>query len=126
MLAILPLDVLREHEEINACRLKEIVEEIKAKNAIVPIVVDRKSRVILDGHHRMHAMKMLGYKMIPAILVDYNSSDVKVFARRKNIKVSKEAVVMHAMARKKFPPKTTRHVIKNKPQNIIIPLSDLR
>jgi hypothetical protein len=36
-----------------------------------PIIVDRDSYVIIDGHHRYEALKRLGVNKIPAILVDY-------------------------------------------------------
>ena len=40
-----------------------------------PLLVDVKSRVILDGHHRFRIGEALGLKFLPAILIDYLVDD---------------------------------------------------
>jgi hypothetical protein len=35
---------------------------------------------VIDGHHRIHALKLLGCKKIPVVLIDYRSPDVVVLA----------------------------------------------
>lgn len=51
---------------------------LKRRCKIVPIVVDRNSLTILDGHHRHQAAVILGLDKIPVILVDYLSEDIKI------------------------------------------------
>lgn len=43
-----------------------------------PIIVDRKSLVVLDGVHRIVALRKLGIRRVPACLVDYNSPAIQV------------------------------------------------
>ena len=58
-----------------------------------PIIVDRNTGIILDGHHRYNAARILGLKKIPVFFVDYLSDDVKIEKRREDIEVSKEIVL---------------------------------
>ena len=43
-----------------------------------PIIVERENLVVLDGMHRVKALKRLGCKLIPVCLVDYDSPEIKV------------------------------------------------
>ncbi len=66
------------HEDVLESRVREIVEDIKVRGLKYPIVVDRESRIIIDGHHRVEAFKRLGITKIPAVLVDYGSDLVDI------------------------------------------------
>ncbi len=103
---------LKSHEQIRPRRYRELKRLMKKSRSVSPILVDRNSKVILDGHHRTNVMRSLGYEHIPAFLVDYSSKEIRVFPRRKKIPVSKKSVVEHGLAGNPYPPKTTRHVIK--------------
>lgn len=78
---ILPISSLKLHE----MTVREQTEKMKGlllashflKN---PVIVERKSRVVLDGTHRIAALSELGYKNALCQLVDYSSPDVKVGA----------------------------------------------
>ena len=75
-----------------------------------PILVDRKTNTILDGHHRHWASKRLMLKKIPCYCVDYlGDESIEVHPRRKNIHVSKEKVVAMGLSDTVFPHKTTKH-----------------
>jgi len=52
-------------------RTKDLAEQIKASNEIMPFIVgvDNKGPYIMEGSHRYDAMKILGAKKIPAIVV---------------------------------------------------------
>jgi hypothetical protein len=41
-----------------------------------PILVDEKTNLILDGHHRTEGLIALNYTNIPAILIDYRDDDL--------------------------------------------------
>jgi len=43
-----------------------------------PIIVDKESMVVLDGVHRVFALKKLGVKRVPACLVYYKNPNIKV------------------------------------------------
>jgi ParB-like chromosome segregation protein Spo0J len=109
---------LKCHEKVDKNRLRKLQKNIEARKAIYkPIIVDRVSYVILDGHHRYTVLKQLGVRKVPVYFVDYLSPNVKVYLRRKNLqmKILKEAVIAMAKVKRVFPVKTTRHVIPNRP-----------
>jgi hypothetical protein len=106
------LELLREHEQIEPQRLSQIIEEIRREGTLRhPILVDKRSGVILDGHHRFRAYKELGFATIPCVLVDYRSDIVSVRPRRPDISVSKDEVIRRALEGHPFPPKTTQHIL---------------
>ena len=102
--------------------MNEILEEGILR---MPIVVDGKTGVILDGHHRYHALRRLGAELVPTFLVNYSSQEVSVFPRRIGYKVSKRLVVDMAMEGKLMPPKTTRHVLEVEPRPVNVSLREL-
>lgn len=106
------LELLREHEQTEGERLRQIREEIQREGKLRhPILVDKRSGVILDGHHRFRAYRELGFHTIPCVLVDYRSDVVSVRSRRPEIVVSKDEVIRRALSGELFPPKTTQHIL---------------
>jgi ParB-like chromosome segregation protein Spo0J len=83
---------------------------------------------VLDGHHRLNALKKLGYKKIPVFLVNYRSKDIRVYLRRKNIFMDllKKMVIKSGKEKRLFPDKTTRHLLKYRPKNIKVDLKMLK
>ena len=111
------------HEKIRPSHLKELASEIVEEGILkMPLIVDEKTRVILDGHHRYRVLQMLGAKLIPAMLVEYSSPDVSVFPRRIGYKVSKQLVIDMALRGQLMPPKTTRHVLEMEIRPVDLPL----
>ncbi|RLG50265.1 MAG: transcriptional regulator [Thermoproteota archaeon] len=125
-IAFLPTDSLIPHERIRPHHLKELTREILEEGILkTPLIIDRKTRVILDGHHRYRILQMLGAKLIPALLVEYKSPDVSVFPRRIGYKVSKQLVIDTALRGQLMPPKTTRHVLEIELKPVDLPLKFL-
>lgn len=125
---LMPLLKLRSHEAIDQNRLKVVLEKIKTDGFFIkPIIIEREEFIILDGHHRVAALKRLGAKVIPAYIVDYQSRDIRVFLRRKELmgRLTKEIVIKLALEGKVFPSKTTRHYLKNRPGRIKVSLGEL-
>lgn len=109
---IIAIEKLKEHEEIRPDYLEELKNQIKSDGILkMAIAVDKDTRVILDGHHRLHALKELGYTKIPVILVDYQSPNIKVLTWREGETVTKEMIIKTALAGKRMPPKTSRHMV---------------
>ncbi len=103
---------LLRHEETLPGHLAELTDEIARDGELrCPIVVDRRSLVILDGHHRARALENLGCTLAPVYLVDYLDPGICVVARRPDIPVTKEAVVRTGLSGIPYPPKTSRHVL---------------
>lgn len=76
-----------------------------------PVLVDRNSFVILDGHHRVLALKRLGCGVIPSYLVDYRDPGVEVTVwEPATVKITKESILNAALSGNLYPPKTSKHV----------------
>jgi hypothetical protein len=108
---IAPRDLL-PHEEVDERRVQSIATEIRAAGVFYPpILVDDRTRVILDGHHRWHAAAVLGLRRLPCYCVDYrNDVVVRVMSRRPELSVTKDDVVATATEGRLYPHKTTRHM----------------
>ena len=104
--------LLKPHEEIDPARLDRLVEEIRnAGTFYPPVLIDRDTRVILDGHHRWRASTRLGFAQMPAYSVRYfDDPAVRVMSRRPGIEVTKQSVIDMALAGRIYPHKTTRHM----------------
>lgn len=106
------IEELREHEEIRPDYLEDLKNEILSDGILkMPIAVDRITYIILDGHHRLHALKKIGCKKIPVILVDYQSPEIEVIPWREGEKITKEMIIDTALTGKRMRPKTSKHMI---------------
>jgi uncharacterized protein (DUF1015 family) len=66
------VDKLKEHEQTDPLRLEEIKAMlIKDDFQRDPIIVDKKTLVVVDGHHRLNALKQLGHKKVAVYYVNY-------------------------------------------------------
>lgn len=92
----------------------EILESIVAEGAVLrpilaaPIPGSRGRMVILDGHHRWQALRLLGALRAPVLVVDYESH-VHLGTWRPGVRVSRSEVYKRALTGRLYPPKTTRH-----------------
>jgi len=82
---------------------EEVLEE-RSYAEVHPIVVDYKTAVVLDGHHRLRFLLRAGLPA-PVLLFDYDVVDVNV---------DKCEVVRRAYAGDLFPPKTTWHTYRGR------------
>lgn len=108
---------LHPHEQIRPSLLEELTEQIRRDGHLKrPILVAARDLVILDGHHRVEAIRALGGRRIPAYLVDYSSSSVRLDTWPGAIvsTVTKEEVIRRGRSGDRFPAKTTRHTVTMK------------
>jgi len=123
---IIPIKNLKPHELTNQKRFLKVKKMIKKLEYFSePIIVEGKHFIILDGHHRTRVLGELGYKKVPAIIINYNDPKIKVFARRKNLPIDKRLIVNYVLSGRIFPCKTSRHVIPDRPKNLNIKLDQL-
>ncbi len=109
---LVEIELLKAHEEVDKVyheKLKKIIESDKVLKK--PIVADINTYTILDGHHRVSVLRSLGCRLVPAVLVDYNSPSIIVESWR-DMRIDKETVISCALNGKMFPPKTTKHMIQ--------------
>ena len=93
-IVFIEIEELKEHEEIRPDYLEELKNEILSDGILkMPIAVDKKTYIILDGHHRLHALKKIGCQRIPVILFDYQSPEIKVLPHREGEIVTKEMII---------------------------------
>jgi hypothetical protein len=76
---LVELGKLHIHEEIIPELLGSMVDGIKSSGMLRhPIIADVNNLVVLDGMHRVAALKKIKCRYVPACLVDYDSPKVKV------------------------------------------------
>jgi len=110
---LVELNRLKFHEGVNSADLRELEKEIESDGILkFAIAVDKKGNIILDGHHRVAALKELGCAKIPVIFVDYSSPDIEVQNQRNGTRLTKEEIIEAGLGLKKLPPKTSKHMIK--------------
>ncbi len=125
MLKVMDINLLRAHEEVDKDHVQEIKEALLKEGVqIEPILVENKHNIILDGHHRVEALRILGFTKIAAYLVNYD--DVKLDSWNPNVKLRKNEVIKNALEGKRFPPRTTRHTLGEKITNSSVNLSQLK
>ena len=121
---------LRPHEHIRPQRVEEMYRKIYTNNYFhKPLLVDRTTMTILDGHHRYNAGLRLGLTSVPAIVVDYLEDEaisVEAWHPREPRSVSKQDVLAAATGSDLMPPKSTRHAITTAIPRLRVPLSKLR
>ncbi|MCE4618472.1 MAG: ParB N-terminal domain-containing protein [Desulfurococcales archaeon] len=71
-LELLELSALIPHEQVMPPRLEEIQTRIlQDKFLTKPIIVDEKTLIVVDGHHRLTALKRIGARRAPVLFIDY-------------------------------------------------------
>ena len=67
---------LKPHEEIKLKARDKLLDMTKRWGGFTkPVLVDTRTGSLLDGHHRLSVAMELGLSKIPAICIDYLSSD---------------------------------------------------
>lgn len=83
----LNIDDLHLHEEVLPDLVNKLVQSIRQEGYVKdPIIVDKGSLVVLDGTHRMAALKKIGCKWVPACLVDCENPAITVGCWYRTIK----------------------------------------
>ena len=109
LISFVDADALLCHERVSRKKLAKVKKSIKRFGLRTPLLVDYSSFTVLDGHHRLHALRELGARLAPVFFVDYSHEAVRLKPRRRRIRVSKKRVVQSAERGFLFPSKTTRH-----------------
>jgi len=110
---LISISDLKPHENTDSIKLKSLKDEIFSDGILKrPIVIDEKTKVIIDGHHRVDALRLLGCTKIPACCVDYTCDKIGLKSNLENIKITKDKVIEAALNNCPFNPKSTWHYIK--------------
>ncbi len=120
---------LRGHEEIIPTNLDERIKKIMKMGFYKPIIVDATTMVILDGHHKWTAARVLELDKVPVVSVDYlgdTSIIVDVWPGCGKDSITKQEVIEMGLSEGVFPPKTSRHSFAFEVPEIQIPLASLK
>ncbi|KAI9989918.1 hypothetical protein PInf_020213 [Phytophthora infestans] len=94
-----------------------------------PLLVDRATGAILDGHHRYNVGVQLEIQCVPVVLVDYLQDEtitVDVWPKCGRDSLTKQEVIDMSLSDDLFPPKTSRHSFSDDLPPISVPLERLR
>jgi len=123
---LLLLRDLLEHEEIEPRKVDRLVASIRRTKVVAdPIWVAAGSGIILNGHHRVAALRRLGAERVPAWVVEYYSPQVRLERWTEGPPIPKAEVERRAVQKDLFPPRTTRHVVISGLAERSTPLHDL-
>jgi len=76
-IGVCPLDALKPHELVIESLLISLIKRIiESKVVYDPLIVDENSLVVLDGMHRLEALKRMKVKFAPVCFVDYNDQSI--------------------------------------------------
>ncbi|MCI4322360.1 MAG: ParB N-terminal domain-containing protein [Thermoplasmata archaeon] len=113
---LIPTERLKIHEEVRPELVAELVERIRRDGFVQePIWVARGSDVVLNGHHRLAALRALGAQRIPAWVFEYESDAVVLERWDDGPRLAKPDVVERARSGLPYPPKTTKHLVQPMP-----------
>ena len=111
-LALVKAEEIRPHEEIDQQHVYEIMRDILNRGVLLkPIVIDEATKVIIDGHHRFHALKRIGLEEIPVAVVNYLSENIIVESWKNSFIPSKEEILEKTRKGLLYPYKTTKHMV---------------
>lgn len=106
---LIATDHILPNEEHDEARMLEVLESIQHTGRwTAPIVLERTSLAVMDGHHRLAAARRLSLPRVPCLLLDYLQVDV--VPRRPGFRVDGDQIIARSRARELYPPKTTRHI----------------
>ena len=116
---------LRPTEKVDAAHVRRIAEEMR-KDGVQrrPILVERSSLAILDGHHRFHAAGTLGLPAINAVLIDYGDPRLTLSSWGETA-YGREDVLAAAASGVLLPRKSTRHILDPPAPEAPVPLREL-
>lgn len=109
------------NEEHNAAHAEELATAMRDSGLWrVPILLEKESLAVMDGHHRLAAARSLGLNRVPVLRLDYRY--VEVVASRDGFTVTPDEIVTRARLGKLYPEKTTRHTFSSPIPNCNISL----
>ena len=126
---LVPVEWLKPHEEIKPRNRDKLLDMTKRCGGYTkPLIVDKKTGAILDGHHRYSIAGELNLMRIPVIAVDYlndDSIEVYVWPAANIDSLTKKEVIEMSLSANVFPPKTSRHRVADYLPPIHVPLEVL-
>ena len=71
-ITLVPLDALVPHEKTDKDKVQQLKNDISRTSVIKrPLIIDRSTYTIIDGHHRYEALRHLKARHAPVVFADY-------------------------------------------------------
>ncbi|MFN4143842.1 ParB N-terminal domain-containing protein [Aestuariivirga sp.] len=116
---------LRPTERVDAAHAGRIAEEMRREGMLRrPLLVERHTLAILDGHHRFHAAQALGLRFISAVLIAYDDPRLTLASWTER-SFTREEVLMAGRSGVLLPAKSTRHILTPPLPESPVPLAEL-
>lgn len=121
---LVPIDDIIPHEDIETTTAIALASAIAQAGVVTdPLVLESSSMVLLDGHHRLHALRRLGAERAPCVLIAYGAPGVHLDSWRADVPVDRERVLKAARSSVLLPVKTSRHRFDPEIGGVDIPLA---
>lgn len=96
---------------VDAAHVRALTEEMRRDGAQRrPVLVERRTFAILDGHHRFHAAKALGLAFVNAVVIDYDDPRLTLASWTER-SFTPQDVRAAAESGELLPVKSTRHIL---------------
>jgi len=106
---------LYDHEQVITKSLIKLKEGMLNIGQLVdPLIVDKKTGVVLDGNHRLNVLKIIECPLAACQVVDYQSNEIKVSTWYPTAKIAKENLLkLDSVRYEKVDEKTGREAVEN-------------
>ena len=126
---MVPVEILRPHEQTIPKKVDELEKMThRWKAYVLPLIVDKNTDEILDGHLRHQVALRLGLQCLPCVLVAYlgdSSVELGVWPNCGRESLTKQEVIQAGLEEGLFSPKTSRHRLSDHLPPISVPLTRL-
>ncbi len=116
------INILKCHEEVVQERLSSFINYLQSLEGdilISSIVVCDKTMIIVDGHHRYHALKFFGVQKVPVTFVNYDSCFIKAYSDDRILKSEITNTVNKGLL---LSPKSSKHVVWDHIKKVYSPI----
>ncbi len=124
---LVEIDRVRPTEAVDPDFVETLVAGINAVGVWShPVLLEKESGAIMDGHHRFEAAKRLGLRAIPAVFASYDNPQIHLKTWRPGIRFSAQEILQRARSGDLLPYKSTRHVTDFVLPQVRVPISTLK
>lgn len=121
-----PPSALLPTERHDPVRVGELIEKVKKKGFwTTPILVEKNSLAIMDGHHRTAVALKLNLKKVPVVKLSYGDPRVLLSGWKPGKIFSPEEIISAALSGVPLPLKSTKHDLTVPLPSLKVPLRDL-
>lgn len=123
----IPLSKLRPSEKINVDAARMLARTIAEKGQwILPLLVENRYCVIMDGHHRYFSATLLRLSFVPCVLLSYDDPNLRVTYWSDPEPFAVDRIIQAGLSGDLMSFKTTRHHLQVPLPSCAVDLDELR